>query len=219
MIKTVTGRNQLHKYLIEVAAKSPCNKRKVGAVMAREIFEGEIDYEILAEGYNFNPDGGSCETGEGETKDEVIHAEVACVNNFQDTLNTGAETPAGTTLFVTHPPCDGCKATLLRHKIPYEVMGDFMKFDSDKPRLSLVPGSLVEAVGRVVTYGAKKYKVDNWKKVPSQERYWDALERHLIAFKNGEVKDEESGLDHIDHIACNAAFLIELKKLPLRDEE
>ena len=43
---------------------------------------------------------------------------------------------------------------------------DNYKFDSDKPRLDLVPPELIEAVGAVRTYGVQKYgDGESWKKV------------------------------------------------------
>lgn len=217
------NRNELHKRLIEVAAKSPCRKRKVGAVLAWDLLGNNEEFKIVAEGYNYNLNGGDCEikneaTGELDTVDSVIHAEADCLNNY-DLSDIKPNPHSILKLYVTHPPCDGCKASLLADNIDYEVMGDFLKFDSNKPRLSLVPSSLVIGVAKVLTYGAKKYKPDNWRKVKSRERYIDALERHLLAYKSGEELDPESGLHHLEHLACNAAFLIELKDLPLRDEE
>ncbi len=208
------NKNELHKYLIEVAAQSPAKKRKVGAALV-DTSNKEEGYTVLCTGYNFNPSGGPCETEDGNTHDNVIHAEVACLNNITDDLIIDNNT----VMFVTHPPCDGCKAALLKVGIKYIVMGDFMKFDNGKPRMSLVPASLNLEVAKVLTYGAKKYKADNWRKVDSLERYLDALERHLAAYKSGEEVDPESGIKHISHIACNAAFLIELADLPLRKED
>lgn len=212
------NRDELHKRLIEAAAKSPAKKRKVGAVIAEFDFEprsNDFIYNIIAEGYNYNINGGPCETEDNVTHENVIHAEVAAIENLP---KDGIINTAITKMFVTHPPCDGCKAHILSLGIEYEVMGDFLKFDSGKPRMALVPPSLGLEVGKVVTYGAKKYKVNNWRKVKSQEPYINALERHLAAFKSGEVYDPESGLPHMSHIACNAAFLIELKDLPLIEE-
>ena len=204
------NRDELHKRLIEVAAQSPAKKRKVGAIIAVHDTEQEL-FEIIAEGYNYNPSGGPCETEDNITHSNVIHAEVAALQNVNHTIDLSEYCK----MYVTHPPCDGCKAHLLEARLDHEVMGDFLKFDSAKPRMALVPSSLGYEVGRVVTYGAKKYKVNNWRKVKSQEPYINALERHLAAFKNGEVNDPESGLSHMSHIACNAAFLLELSDLPI----
>ena len=56
------------------------------------------------------------------------------------------------------------------------------KYDEDKPRLDLVPPSLIEAVGIIRTYGTKKYgDPDGWKKV-EPDRYLAALIRHLCSY-------------------------------------
>ena len=84
------------------------------------------------------------------------------------------------------------------------------KADAGKPRPTLVPVSLIEAVASIREYGVAKYHdPENWRKV-EPERYEDALYRHWLAYLNGEEKDEESGLPHLWHLATNAAFLIEL---------
>ena len=85
------------------------------------------------------------------------------------------------------------------------------KADTGKPRLSLVSPYLIEAVGIVRTYGTEKYGSDsNWREV-EPERYKDALMRHWVEYlKNPESRDAESGLLHIDHVACNVNFLVEV---------
>lgn len=84
------------------------------------------------------------------------------------------------------------------------------KFDAGKVRPTLVPVSLVNAVAAVRTYGVEKYgSTENWRLV-ERERYEDALYRHWLAYLDGEGTDKESGLPHLWHIACNAAFLIEM---------
>lgn len=67
----------------------------------------------------------------------------------------------------------------------------------------------LRAVAAVLTYGAIKYKEDSWQHVPdAKARYESALDRHLNAWKAGEECDEESGLPHLAHAACNALFLL-----------
>lgn len=85
------------------------------------------------------------------------------------------------------------------------------KADAGKPRPTLVPVSLIDAVTAIREYGCEKYRdPDNWKRVEPQ-RYRDALFRHWLAYLRGEERDEESGLPHLWHLACNAAFLIEME--------
>lgn len=86
------------------------------------------------------------------------------------------------------------------------------KSDAGKPRPTLVPCSLIHAVTAIREYGTQKYHdPENWRKV-DPERYRNALYRHWLAYLDGEVCDAESGLPHLWHLACNAAFLIELEK-------
>lgn len=210
-------KNALHKLCIETAAKSPCTKRKVGAVLA---YEKDGVYYVVAKGYNWNPTGESCECEQGKTKDEVIHAEASCLINAE-----GLYYEPNVKMYVTHEPCNGCKAALLNKSIPYEVVGSFLKFDSGKLRMSLVPASLARAAARALSYGAKKYKVNNWRNVEDLERYVDALQRHLDDWREAKetgnaqgLIDADSGLNHLDGVAANLCFLIELQDLPLRKQ-
>lgn len=90
--------------------------------------------------------------------------------------------------------------------------GQGLKYDAGKLMFSLLTRGLampLRVVAAVLTYGALKYDKDSWKTVPqAKERYEDALDRHLNAWKMGEQFDEESGLHHLAHIACNALFLL-----------
>lgn len=87
------------------------------------------------------------------------------------------------------------------------------KADSGKPTLSLVPKEIIYEIEKVRSYGVKKYKhPDNWKQV-EMERYHEALLRHTMAVWNDiNARDEESGMLHLSHIACNVAFLLEMMK-------
>ena len=89
------------------------------------------------------------------------------------------------------------------------------KADEGKLQLTLVPSGIIRAIARIRMYGNAKYPEggpDNWKQV-EPERYWDALYRHLLAYLDDpEGVDAESGLPHLWHLACNAAFLIEMER-------
>lgn len=82
------------------------------------------------------------------------------------------------------------------------------KDDKEKNRLDLVEPEFIEGIGEVLTFGANKYEPNNWQKVEDAEnRYYAAALRHLIAWRKGEKTDPESGLSHLDHVACNIMFL------------
>lgn len=87
-----------------------------------------------------------------------------------------------------------------------------VKHDHGKPRVSLIPSSFTLGVAEVLTFGAQKYRVHNWRTGMSYSRLIDATFRHLLAFQEGEDLDSESGLSHVHHAACNLAFLSELVK-------
>ena len=93
-----------------------------------------------------------------------------------------------------------------------DIITDGLKHDGGKPRLDLVPPELIEAVGIVMTHGAEKYGEASYRNV-EPIRYRAALMRHICKWlKDPHGKDEDSGLPHLWHIACNVAFLLELDK-------
>lgn len=88
------------------------------------------------------------------------------------------------------------------------------KLDEGKPRVSLVLGGFAHAlieVAKVGTFGANKYSDNGWMKVPNgQQRYSDAMFRHLLYEAMGEKVDPESHIFHAAHAAWNALARLEL---------
>lgn len=92
-------------------------------------------------------------------------------------------------------------------------MNQQAKADAGKLRLSLVPSEIIRNIAVIREYGNRKYgDSENWRTVET-ERYRDAAYRHWLAYIDdpGSV-DEESGLPHLWHVACNVAFLCEMGK-------
>lgn len=87
-----------------------------------------------------------------------------------------------------------------------------VKKDAGKPQLTLVPTQIINDIARIRMYGVEKYKdPDNWKRV-ERNRYKDAAFRHWLAYLNDPASvDEESGLPHLWHLACNIAFLCDME--------
>jgi hypothetical protein len=84
------------------------------------------------------------------------------------------------------------------------------KFDGGKLEYGLLPPLALKEVVKVLTFGAQKYERDNWQKVPdSKRRYFDALQRHVWSWKEGEQLDAESGIHHLAHAMCCLMFLYE----------
>jgi hypothetical protein len=88
------------------------------------------------------------------------------------------------------------------------------KLDEGKNRLGLVLldfANALEEVGHVGTLGAQKYTDHGWQYVPyGQERYTDAMLRHLLAEGRGEVHDPQTKLLHAAHAAWNALARLDL---------
>ena len=83
-----------------------------------------------------------------------------------------------------------------------------VKHDTDKLLWNLLPFGPVTDVVEVLTYGAKVYSPDNWKRVQNpRERYFAAAMRHLTAWWCGERLDPESKLPHLAHATTCLLFL------------
>lgn len=83
-----------------------------------------------------------------------------------------------------------------------------IKHDQDKPDLSLISKDLMEQMAKVRMFGIKKYSRDNWRLGFSYNRSIAAALRHIMAFKEGENLDPESGLTHISHALCCLEHLL-----------
>jgi len=103
--------------------------------------------------------------------------------------------------------------------MPNSQLGIGQKFDAGKLRYSLIPPAALKGIASVLTFGADKYGANSWKTVPNaQERYMDALYRHLEAHRAGEILDEESGMSHLWHAMTNFAFLVDFEQTALTPE-
>lgn len=91
-----------------------------------------------------------------------------------------------------------------------------VKYDTEKPDYSLVPPFALDEVVKVLTYGAKKYERENWKKLErAKDRYFAATQRHLWAIRRGETHDPETGLHHAAHAIASMMFFIEFDQEPV----
>lgn len=88
--------------------------------------------------------------------------------------------------------------------------GNFgVKDDSTKSsRPELISPEIIDALGTVLAFGAKKYADRNWEKGLSYGRVYGALMRHLWEWWKGNSKDDETGYSHLHHAACCLMFLI-----------
>lgn len=87
--------------------------------------------------------------------------------------------------------------------------GQAMRKNEGKPQLSYVLDVMpaLKDMVAVMEFGANKYERNNWQRGFPKDKLLDSLLRHIDAFYSGEDVDPESGLPHVGHIMCNAAFL------------
>lgn len=95
-----------------------------------------------------------------------------------------------------------------------ELLKQGAKLDTGKPRMDLLPASLLLGVAEILTFGAQKYAAHNWRKGINYSRIYSSLQRHLNAWHSGEEFDPETGKSHLWHAGCNIAFLIEYSSNP-----
>ena len=90
-----------------------------------------------------------------------------------------------------------------------------MRFNEGKAELSYIMSlpNACAGVSAAFAMGAQKYARNNWKKGLDRNQLVDSALRHLSKSQNGEVFDEESGLDHLFHFAWNALVLAEQEGL------
>ena len=86
------------------------------------------------------------------------------------------------------------------------------KFDSEKPKMYLLPPKATVEVAKVLTFGAAKYDEDNWRYLEdAQNRYSGGALRHIFSHLDGELEDPETNLSHLAHAICCLMFKLELE--------
>jgi hypothetical protein len=83
------------------------------------------------------------------------------------------------------------------------------KDNRGKSRVDLLPSKPLIAIGDVLEYGARKYKPHNWRLGLAWSDTMASLQRHLLAFNDGENLDPETGRPHLAHAGCQLLFLLE----------
>lgn len=82
---------------------------------------------------------------------------------------------------------------------------------SRKAPLQYVPPALVIEASKALEQGAMKYGPYNWRTGPriTLSLYLAAIERHLLAFQDGEDNAPDSGISHIGHIAATCGVILD----------
>ena len=89
---------------------------------------------------------------------------------------------------------------------------DGIKYDSEKPKMNLLPPKAIVEISKVLTFGAAKYDAENWRKLDDlQNRYTAGALRHIFAHMDGEELDPETNLSHLAHAMCCLLFKLEIE--------
>lgn len=103
--------------------------------------------------------------------------------------------------------------------VVFQERNQLQKADAGKPRMELIPTSVYQSLGKVLTFGANKYGANNWQTV-DVERYVGALLRHLCAFLEDPCgNDADSGLAHTEHLLTNAAFINHIMQERIKNKQ
>lgn len=78
-----------------------------------------------------------------------------------------------------------------------------------KPPLHVLPPVALFHMAQAMTDGEQKYGLMNWRKFPvNASVYYDAAQRHLMAWFDGENRAADSGVHHLAHaMACLSIIL------------
>lgn len=83
-----------------------------------------------------------------------------------------------------------------------------------KPGTAAIPPVAVLELGAVMANGAAKYGRFNWReKTVTTSVYTDAIDRHLLAFRDGETHDRESGRPHLAHVMACCSILLDAQSI------
>lgn len=92
------------------------------------------------------------------------------------------------------------------------------KDDEGKLRYDLLPRQALREVVSRLTFGAKKYEPDNWRKGIAYSRLVAAAERHWNAWLHGNITDADCDLHELSGVAINVLMLLEFEIENRREE-
>lgn len=85
-----------------------------------------------------------------------------------------------------------------------------IKYDGDKPNISLVPPMVLMEVASVFTQGAKKYKAYNYRGL-EYSRLYSAAMRHMLKWWSGqEINIDDFNIHHLSHAITSLMMLREM---------
>lgn len=88
---------------------------------------------------------------------------------------------------------------------------EILKFDEGKPDWAVIPFDALEKIVCAFEYGVKKYKRPfAYRAGIPYMRLWASAIRHLVAWRMGEDKASDSGVDHLAHACANILMILSI---------
>lgn len=107
----------------------------------------------------------------------------------------------------------------MKERLPDNKPGQALRYDFGKLRYDLIPVVPKAELARVFTIGARKYGDNNWRNGFDFSRVLAALERHLEAWKAGEVIDQTDGQHHLASVMWGCMVLMEFERLGIGNDD
>lgn len=101
---------------------------------------------------------------------------------------------------------DRCTACGMPRPGTARTTATVMKYDAGKPPVDLIDPEFIFGIAKVLAFGAQKYAPDGWKKGMAIGKVLAAAGRHVLQRVGGEINDQETGLSHLYHAACELMF-------------
>lgn len=86
-----------------------------------------------------------------------------------------------------------------------------LRYNKDKIPLDLISEEFENQLAKVLAFGKIKYSAHNWRKGLPWSETLASAKRHISSFNDPAKSDydEETGIHHLAHAACNLMFLLE----------
>lgn len=79
-----------------------------------------------------------------------------------------------------------------------------------KAPLRFVPPALVIEAAPALAVGAERYGPYNWRETEVRlSIYLEAVERHVLAYRDGQDRAEDTGIHHLGHAAACIAIILD----------
>ena len=89
-----------------------------------------------------------------------------------------------------------------------------------KAPMHLVPPSAMFHLAEALADGAAKYGAYNWRVEPiTTSVYIGAIQRHMMAFLDGEDKADDSGVHHLAHVMACCALVLDSESLGILQDD